>query len=157
MCSFKGLLLPNLFPQIWQGIPVLIKQAKFQMENFYMFKKFENKTVNIHFGYLPAGAEHNLKVIVNGNNLIHCWQLNRNGYTMNNAWSQSVLCVVCHLEPYRLRESCTGILLRLRCAETSWGHVVGNCSKLHPSSLGLNNEVKLKNATEPLQTQNFNN
>ena len=42
------------------------------MENFYMFKKFENKTVNIHFGYLPAGAEHNLKLIVNGNNLIQC-------------------------------------------------------------------------------------
>ena len=113
MCSFKGLMLPNLFLQIWQGIPVIIKQAKFQMENFYMFKKFENKTVNIHFGYLPAGAEHNLKVIVNGNNLIQCWQLNRNGYTMNNAWSQLVLCVVCHIEPFGLNESCTGIYFSL--------------------------------------------
>ena len=42
------------------------------MENFYMFKKFENKTVNIHLVICQPEAEHNLVVIVNGNNLIQC-------------------------------------------------------------------------------------
>ena len=73
------------------GDSCTIKTNKvFSMITYNMFKKFE-KTVDILLR-LSARGGHNLVILLNGSCLTHCWQLNRNGYTIINAWKYLVLC-----------------------------------------------------------------
>ena len=91
MCTISLSCYRKHFLQILQGLPVLVKQNRvFSMITCLMFKKFE-KIVNILL-HLSAKGWQNLVILVNGSCLTHCWQLNRNGYTIINAWKYLVLC-----------------------------------------------------------------
>ena len=130
MCTISLSCYRKHFLQILQGLPVLVKQNRdFSMKTCLMFKKFE-KIINILL-LLPVGCWHTLIILWNGRCLTQCWQLNRNGYTIINAWKGLVLLLWIATSSCRADAS--------HCLEKSYGlevlyssrrHELINCPKL---------------------------